>query len=109
MIHFLAPAGERLMYNYLDVRGRTIADHFDVVYYENLPQRFRGGTFVFAALEQLSTPMERLVESLYAQLAACDGVRILNRPGRTLRRYELLSELAHRGYNDHRVVRASDA
>jgi hypothetical protein len=108
MIHFLAPAGERLMYHYLEVRGRAIADRIQVIYYDHLPQRFRGGTYVFAALEQLSAPMERLVESLYTQLAACDGVRILNRPGRTLRRYELLSELARRGCNDHRVVRASE-
>ncbi|MFL6247933.1 MAG: hypothetical protein ACJ74H_18060 [Thermoanaerobaculia bacterium] len=108
MIHFLAPAGERLMHNYLDVRGRAIADRFEIVYYEKLPERFRGGTYVFAALEQLSAPAERLVESLYAQLAGCEGVRILNQPGRTLRRYELLSELARRGYNDHRAVRATE-
>ena len=108
MIHFLAPAGERLFHNYLDVRGSAIADRFEIVHYEQLPLRFHGGTYVFAALEQLSAPMERLVESLYAQLAPCEGVRILNRPGRTLRRYELLTELARRGLNDHRAVRATD-
>ena len=108
MIHVLAPAGEFLMRKYLEVRGRAIADHFDVLSYENLPRRFRGGTYVFAALEQLSAPMERLAESLDAQLAACDSVRVLNRPGRTLRRYELLSELARRGYNEHRAVRATE-
>lgn len=108
MIHFLAPAGEQLMRNYLEVRGSAIADRIETVYYEQLPQRFRGGTYVFSALEQLSAPMERLVESLYAQLSQCEGVRILNRPGRTLRRYELLTELSRLGYNDHRAVRAGD-
>jgi hypothetical protein len=108
MIYFLAPAGERLFRDYLDVRGEAIADRFEIVHYENLPQRFRGGTYVFSALEQLSAPMERLVESLYAQLSQCEGVRILNQPGRTLRRYELLSELARLGYNDHRAVRATE-
>jgi hypothetical protein len=108
MIHFLAPAGERLFHNYLDVRGRSIADRFEIVAYEQLPQRFRGGTYVFSALEQLSPAMERLVASLHAQLARCEGVRILNAPGRTLRRYELLTELAARGLNEHRARRAND-
>jgi hypothetical protein len=107
VIHFLAPADERLFRNYLDVRGRSIAQHFEIVAYEQLPSRFRGGTYVFAALEQLSPAMERLVEELYAQLATCHGVRILNRPGRTLRRYELLTELARRGDNVFRAVRAN--
>jgi hypothetical protein len=108
MIHFLAPAGERLFHNYLDVRGRAIAERFEIVAYEQLPSRFRGGTYVFAALEQLSPAMERLVESLYAQLLQCDGVRILNRPGRTLRRFDLLTELARLGRNDFRAVRANE-
>ena len=109
MIHFLAPAGERLMHNYLEVRGRSIAERIEIVAYENLPPRFRGGTYVFSALEQLSAPMERLVEHLYAQLSACEGVRILNRPGRTLRRYELLAELWRLGRNVHRAVRATES
>jgi hypothetical protein len=108
MIHFLAPAGERLAHNYLDVRGRAIADRFEIVAYENLPKRLRGGTYVFSALEQLSAPMERLVEHLHAQLSACQGVRILNRPGRTLRRYELLRELARLGRNEHCAFRATE-
>lgn len=107
MIHFLAPADERLFRNYLDVRGRSIAQHFEIIAYERLPSHFRGGTYVFAALEQLSPAMERLVEALYAQLASSDGVRILNRPGRTLCRYDLLTELARRGRNDFRAVRAN--
>lgn len=108
MIHFLAPAGERLFHNYLEVRGRSIADRFEIVAYENLPRSFRGGTYVFSALEQLSAPMERLVEHLYAQLSTCDGVRLLNRPGRTLRRYELLAELSRLQLNEHRAVRATE-
>jgi hypothetical protein len=108
MIHFLAPAGERLFHNYLDVRGRAIADRFEIVAYENLPRRFRGGTYVFSALEQLSAPMERLVEHFYVQLSACDGVRLLNCPGRTLRRYELLTELWRLRRNEHRAIRATD-
>ena len=109
MIHFLAPAAERLFHNYLDVRGRSIADRFEIVAYENLPSQFRGGTYVFSALEQLSPAMERLVETLYAKLAACEGVRILNRPGRTLRRYDLLAALARSGHNDFKAVRANEA
>ena len=108
MIHFLTPAGERLMRNYLDVRGESIADRISIVPYEQLPQQFRGGTYVFSALEQLSAPMERLVAELYTQLSQCEGVRILNRPGRTLRRYELLRELERRGLNDHRARLASE-
>jgi hypothetical protein len=108
MIRLLAPADERLFHNYLDVRGAAIADRFEIVAYETLPTLFRGGTYVFSALEQLSPAMERLVESLYTQLSTCEGVRILNRPGRTLRRYELLTELARLGRNPHRAVRASE-
>lgn len=108
MIYFLAPADERLFRNYLDVRGSSIANRFQIVAYEKLPTRFRGGTYVFSALEQLGPAMERLVESLYAQLSTCEGVRVLNRPGRTMRRYELLTELARLGRNPHRAVRASE-
>jgi hypothetical protein len=107
MIRFLAPAGERLFQNYLDVRGQSIAERFEIIAYEKLPADFRGGTFVFAALEQLSPAMERLVEALHAQLSACEGVRILNDPGRTLRRFDLLTELAQHGRNDFRAVRAN--
>ncbi|HYC59695.1 MAG TPA: hypothetical protein VEK79_09020 [Thermoanaerobaculia bacterium] len=108
MIHFLAPAGEKLMRAYLDVRGNAIADRFEIVAYEKLPSKFRGGTYVFSALEQLSAPMERLVAELHAQLSRWEGVRILNRPGRALRRYELLRELARRGLNDHRAALATE-
>lgn len=108
MIHFLTPAGEQLMRNYLDVRGSSIAGHIEIVHYEHLPQQFRSGTYVFSALEQLSAPMEKLVHHLYEQLAQCEGVRLLNRPGRSLRRYELLQALHARGLNDHQARLASE-
>ncbi len=49
-----------------------------------------------------------MIEDLHRQLDGRDGVRILNHPSRTLRRYDLLAELARRNLNDFRAARAAE-
>jgi hypothetical protein len=109
MIHFFAMRGEYLFQQFLDLWGKPTAEHAQVIHYQDLPAltRFERGTYVFSGLDQLTPSMTRLVQELHAKLLA-SGVRVLNDPERTLRRYALLETLAREGRNDFRAVRAAD-
>jgi hypothetical protein len=109
MIHFLVTAGQdHSVREYLARRGDILADRFDVLHYEDLPERsrFERGTYILSALEYLSRPMLAFVSAIHARLAGVEGFRFLNDPGRTLQRFDLLRALERRGYNPFRAVRA---
>jgi hypothetical protein len=110
MIHFVVPAaGGSLLRDYLAAWGRNLAERVRILDYENLPSqtRFDRGTYILAALDQLSPGMLRLVGELYDQLSHVDGFRILNHPTRTLRRFDLLAELRRLNRNEFRAARAA--
>lgn len=109
MIHFVVPRPRDFaVVEYLEHWGKPVADRIRVLHYEALPrmERFPRGTWVLAALDQVSDPMLRLVEALHDGLSAAGGVRFLNDPRRTLRRLGLLQELHRRGLNRFTAVRA---
>lgn len=109
MIHFVVTAAqEHSIRAYLGRRGKSIADRFEILPYEDLPnrRRFERGTYILSALEYLGTPMLSLVTAIHTRLAGIDGFCFLNHPVRTLRRFDLLRELARSGRNPFRVARA---
>lgn len=111
MICFLVPAGEDvLMRDYLATWGQPLAPRMRILPYETLTRQreFESGLYILSALDRLAPGMERLVATWHAQLAASAGIRFLNHPARTLRRYALLTELSRAGINDFRAVRAAD-
>lgn len=110
MIHFVVPsAGEWTVHEYLSRWGTGVADRFRILHYESLADRtsFDRGTYVLSAL-QLAPGLQQLVEQLHRRLSEADGVRFLNHPTRTLRRYALLEELARRHLNEFRAVRLTE-
>jgi hypothetical protein len=109
MIHFVVTKPlEHVVREYLDYWGRDVAPRMRVLHYEELPQRrrFEPGTYVLSGFELLSPGMLRLVTEIHGALAGRPGLRLLNDPARTLGRYELLTALHDRGWNDFRVARA---
>lgn len=111
MIHFVVPAGrDNLFREYLDFWGRNLSERMRIVHYETLIRQteFHRGAYVLTTLDELNPAMERAIADLHRQLDGIDGVRILNHPIQTLRRFDLLAELARRGLNEFRAVRASE-
>src|SRR5215471_16074833 len=95
------------MQDYLSVRGAALTSRIRIVEYERLAEwnYLERGTYVLSALDQLSPGMLRLVEALVGQLEGSDGVRFVNHPSRTMRRFTLLETLSRLGRNDFRAER----
>ena len=109
MIHFLVPAAHSsLIGDYLDVFGAPLQEKIRVAHYEDLVNRkeFARGTYVLAALDQLSPGFAGWLFEIHQQLKDAEGVRFLNHPKHTLQRFGLLSELSQRGLNEFRAARA---
>jgi len=110
MIHFLVPAAQDIgIKDYLDVSGESLRNDIRVLHYEDLHKHreFVAGTYVLSALDQLNPALTKLVGEIHRQLNREKGVRFLNDPERTLKRFDLLTELNSRGMNDFRVARAT--
>ena len=112
MIHFVVPEGEDSeIREYLGLWGQAIEPRFRVVSYESLARAaeaaFVPGTWVFSALDRLSSGMETFAGELHDRLVEA-GSSCLNDPGRTLLRRPLLERLHSLGENDFRAVRALD-
>lgn len=68
------------------------------------------GTYIFADLERLSAEEVERAALLWKTLAESGiGVRLLNHPVRSMRRYELLRHLYERGENRFNVYRLTEA
>ena len=110
MIHFVVPRDTAFgIEDYLALWGTGLVGRMEVLPYEDLPNRtsLPAGAYILSALDQLEPEGLRLVGEAYEQLTgAGQGVRVLNHPVKTLRRYDLLEELYRAGLNRHRAVRA---
>jgi hypothetical protein len=112
VIHFVVPRDTAFgIEDYLALWGVGLVGRMEVLPYEDLPNRtsLPGGAYILSALDQLEPEGRRLVAEVYEQLTgAGQGVRVLNHPEKTLRRYDLLEELHRVGLNRHRAARAVD-
>jgi hypothetical protein len=110
MIHFVVPRDTAFgIEDYLALWGTGLVGRMEVLPYEDLPNRtsLPAGAYILSALDQLEPQGLRLVGEVYEQLTgAVQGVRVLNHPVKTLRRYDLLEELYRAGLNRHRAARA---
>lgn len=67
------------------------------------------GAFVFSDIERLQPTQRALASYVRDSIASVVGEDVvLNHPGRSLRRYELLTTLHQHGINEYRAVRASE-
>jgi hypothetical protein len=118
MIHYLVferNAGS--MRRFLDGWAPRLAHHLRIVPYERLldgqerlPQE--RGTTIFTNLgtvARLDPEHRKILCDLHDRLAGMHGqTRVLNDPGRSLRRFELLRQLHDTGLNSFNVYRTSD-
>lgn len=113
MIHYWAPvSGSFTIRNYLQVRGRPIADRFTVHHYEDLSPapRLAGTVQIFSAIDQLTPAGKALVGELWDRLGeAAPGWVRLNDPHQVLLRQPFLEAMSAAGLNDFRVYPAADA
>jgi hypothetical protein len=97
------------MGDYLKSWGGPSHPVIKILTYEGLPTILPRGTYVFSDLERLTPAQSVLVADVRDQLAAAvDGVRLLNHPIRSLRRFALLRQLSAAGRNAFRLFRASE-
>jgi hypothetical protein len=111
VITYWAPAGGSFtVANYLQVRGKPIADRFAIRHYDDLTEapHLAGGAQIFSAIDQLTPAGRTLVGELWDRLteAAPNWAR-LNEPRRVLLRQPFLEAMAEAGLNDFRVFPAS--
>ena len=100
----------------------TMRDYLAQPYAEDLSRRIRlffyqdlrrtrslpATTYIFSDHERFTAVQDDLVGSVWGQLAgAAPDIRLLNDPGKVLKRYELLRKLYETGRNVFRAVRAT--
>jgi len=108
MIHFVVPAAHAaMMREYLELWGQDVADTLRIVPIESLvaESRVAPGTYVLAALDQLSSPLASFARAFHDSLAGRSDVRFLNHPTATLQRFALLETLHAAGRNTFRAIR----
>jgi hypothetical protein len=109
--YFVTAAHRYTMDMYLDTWGFDLRKMIQVRAYSDLAslQWLPGGAYIFSDLERLTPALTLLAADLWNQLeAAGPNVRLLNHPGRALRRVELLQALHAAGRNQFNVHRSTD-
>jgi hypothetical protein len=111
MIRFVVPRSQDFgLLEFLDYWGDLASSPFDVVHYESLAARSSvpRGTWVLAALDQLTPHGLHLVRELESQLRASEArPSVLNSADTTLLRCDLLQRLYAEGLNRHTAVKAT--
>jgi hypothetical protein len=93
--------------NYLQERGKPIADRVQVRLYDWRSLEAGGGAQIFSSLDQLTGGELEGLSALHARLSQLNPPpQLLNDPRRSLIRYELLQQLADQGLNSFRAYRA---
>jgi hypothetical protein len=95
---------------YLDSWGRPLRVRITPYPYEDLrrSRRVPPGSWIFSDVERLELDTAEWAAALHDALATA-GMRVLNHPTRSMRRYELLRTLRERGINDYDVYRVAEA
>ncbi len=94
--------------NYLQERGKSIADRVQVRLYDwRSSLEAGGGAQIFSSLDQLTAGELEALGAMHARLAQLNPPpRLLNDPSRSLIRSELLQRLADQGLNSFRAYGA---
>jgi len=112
VIFFVAPA--ELMWGiteYLEQSGGALCRRLMTISYDDLiaDRQLSLGTYVFAAIDQLTPTEIDIASSCCAELTrASPEIQLLNRPTEALSRYQLLETCFMRRRNAFRVLRASE-
>ncbi|CAD0227956.1 hypothetical protein [Planktothrix agardhii] len=96
------------MNRYLESWGRNLLPLVRPIFYEQLNKikSLPVGTYIFSDLERLSPEEAEMASQVWEQLAnSGKGIRLLNHPTGSMRRYELLRTLYEKGWNKFNVYR----
>lgn len=97
---------------YLEKRGASLRDRFEVREYESIAPHMRlsGGPHIFSAIDQLSPAQRRAMSDVHDQLRSANAhARLINEPSRVQLRYQLATTLWQQGINTFRIHRATSA
>ncbi len=98
--------------NYLESWGiETTTSYIRPLFYEQLWQmkKLPIGTYIFSDIERLNPEEAEMTAKIWEQLAnSGKGIRLLNHPTRSKRRYELLRTLYLKGQNQFNVYRLTE-
>jgi hypothetical protein len=107
VICFVAPSQETwCMETYLGQEGRPLADRIRILTFEEIAaaQQIQLGTYIFAAIDQLSKTEKEIGELCYERLSAENAeIKLLNDPGKVLCRRRMLSRCFELGRNTYQV------
>ena len=95
---------------YLRQEGRELAHRTGVLTFEGVvaSQELPLGTYIFAAIDQLSPTERQIAEICWNALSsACPQITLLNHPRKVLCRYDLLKTCFELRRNTYKVMRAS--
>ena len=111
MIFFVAPEQETwCMEAYLGQEGHEMTGRIRIITFEEIAarQEIPLGTYIFAAIDQLSPTENEIAQRCCAALDRANrGITLLNRPGEVLCRYDLLAKCFELQRNTFRVRRVS--
>jgi hypothetical protein len=91
--------------------AKELSERIKVLSYESLPHRrsLMRGTYIFSDIERMGLEQEKVLSAIWEELASGgNGLRLLNHPSRTMRRYELLRTLYEQGVNTYNIFRLAE-
>lgn len=99
------------MRSFIDTWAKELLPRVKVLSYESLPYSWspRQGTYIFSDIERLTLEQAESLSRIWEELATAEsGIRLLNHPMQSMRRYELLRALCERGFNNFNVYRLAE-
>lgn len=100
------------MRSFLNFWGNELASRIKVLSYEYLihASAIKPGTYIFSDIERLIPEHSEILSIIWEKITSkYEGVRLLNHPVHSMRRYELLRTLYECNYNKYNIYRLTDS
>lgn len=97
--------------SFINTWAKELLARINVLSYESLPHRrsLKQGTYIFSDIERLTQGQANILSAIWEELASVNnGLRLLNHPMRSMRRYKLLRTLYEQGVNSYNIYRLSE-
>ena len=112
MIYFLVTQKHGYtMRSFINFWAKELAHRIKVVSYEYLihAKSLKYGTYIFSDIERLTPEQAKILTEIWEDLASVQkGVRLLNHPTLSFRRYGLLRTLHEKGFNNYNIYRLTE-
>jgi len=97
--------------SFINTWAKELLPRIKVLSYESLPHRrsLKQGTYIFSDIERLPREQAKILSAIWEELESVNsGLRILNHPMRSMRRYKLLRALYEQGVNKYNIYRLAE-